>query len=344
MIGSRGLTTLSLLCYISYWRTQNNIDIKGNGKYMNQEKSKNRMSQALIGLVVFIFVILAMIFICAPLQMKFGMYGVALTELIFLAIALIGIKISKYKIKDVLAIKAPKFTELRGSAYIYIGSFCLSILCTTIISRFFPEMFNVSQGIGNVITGVSYPIAIIIVSILPGICEEALHRGYLLSTLNGYSSVRARVVIMGIIFGIFHLDPYRFAPTMILGMGLTYIMVKTGNLLLPMIFHALNNFISTTASFWIVNSNLMNQIDVQEVYNSTGILQSIGSFLFYLAPCIFFLYLGYRRLNNSSKRNTTITVFVVCGCLIIAGYALIFISVVSSGDLGMAVQEILDRL
>lgn len=311
---------------------------------MNQMDNKKRLYSALIGLGVFAIVIVVFIFICTPIQYKLGIYGLAITEIILLAIALIAIKASGKKIFDVLTFRKPKFTELRGSAYAYIGAFCLSILVTNISSRFFPEIFNVSEGIGNIITSVNLPLALLFVSILPGICEEALHRGFLLHTLRGYPSVKTRVLIMGIVFGVFHLDPYRFLPTMILGMGLTYIMIKTGNILMPMLFHAINNFISTVMSFWLSGSDILENINFEEIYENISPLQTLGNMLVYVAPCILFLYLGYMRLNNFSNRNRTIVFWVVSGSILIAGYIINIISAFVSGEFAEIMQDTVNQL
>ena len=76
-----------------------------------------------------------------------------------------------------------------------------------------------------------------------GRCEEALHRGFIFHTFKN-AGKWTTVIAMGIIFGLFHLHPLRFVATAILGAVLTYIMLETRNLLLPILVHFVNNALS----------------------------------------------------------------------------------------------------
>jgi len=44
-----------------------------------------------------------------------------------------------------------------------------------------------------------------------------------------------------ILFAIFHLDPFRFLPVLLLGILLGYIAMKTGSIVNSMFFHIINN-------------------------------------------------------------------------------------------------------
>jgi membrane protease YdiL (CAAX protease family) len=88
-----------------------------------------------------------------------------------------------------------------------------------------------------------------LVAILPGICEELFFRGFLLHGIRKKYSDRVSIVLVGILFGIFHVDPYRFLPVTLLGILFGYMVVKTGSIFTGMIAHATNNTIAILIAF-----------------------------------------------------------------------------------------------
>lgn len=80
-----------------------------------------------------------------------------------------------------------------------------------------------------------------LVAILPGICEELFFRGFLLQGIRKKFSDRFSIVLVGVLFGLLHFDPYRFFPVTLLGIFFGYIVVKTGSIFPGMIAHMTNN-------------------------------------------------------------------------------------------------------
>jgi len=85
-------------------------------------------------------------------------------------------------------------------------------------------------------------LSVAIMGVMPGICEEVLHRGLILHTLKNQKNDTVKIILMAAIFGVFHIDPYRFLPTALIGLVLSYIMIKTENILLPVLLHFANKF------------------------------------------------------------------------------------------------------
>jgi sodium transport system permease protein len=82
------------------------------------------------------------------------------------------------------------------------------------------------------------------IAVLPAICEELAFRGMLLSALRRKFRPAALIVVIGVIFGLFHMTLYRIAPTAALGMILTAIAMMTGSVFPGMLLHAGNNALS----------------------------------------------------------------------------------------------------
>jgi membrane protease YdiL (CAAX protease family) len=185
----------------------------------------------------------------AMLQLRFGMTGMVLTELMILLIALLSTRAARLDFREVFRIRRSSAMEWLGCFLIYLAAFFAAAVVSYLLSALVPSVQKTSEYIGEFILSGGFIAALIGISLLPGICEEAWHRGYLLSSLISIRSVAARVIIMGLIFGLFHFDPTRFLQTAILGSALSFMRIKTDNLLIPIVFHCLNNLISVLTIF-----------------------------------------------------------------------------------------------
>jgi len=78
-------------------------------------------------------------------------------------------------------------------------------------------------------------------AILPGIIEELTFRGVLLHGLRKRMGPVAVVLVVGAVFGLFHMALFRFAPTFALGVCLAITTLLTRSIYPAMLWHALNN-------------------------------------------------------------------------------------------------------
>ena len=82
-------------------------------------------------------------------------------------------------------------------------------------------------------------------AILPGICEEFLHRGLLLSAGKKTGNTRLCLFISSILFGLMHLNINQFFYASILGFLMGYVALISDSIIPTMIIHFMNNFLSS---------------------------------------------------------------------------------------------------
>lgn len=82
-------------------------------------------------------------------------------------------------------------------------------------------------------------------AILPGICEEVLHRGIMLMTSRKYHNPRIALFTSSILFGLIHLNINQFFYATILGGLIGYVALISDSIIPCMIIHFMNNFLST---------------------------------------------------------------------------------------------------
>lgn len=84
----------------------------------------------------------------------------------------------------------------------------------------------------------------ILSAILPGICEEFLHRGILLHAGKKCGNTRYSLLFSSILFGLIHLNINQFFYAAILGALMGYVNLIADSIYPSMILHFMNNFLS----------------------------------------------------------------------------------------------------
>jgi sodium transport system permease protein len=82
---------------------------------------------------------------------------------------------------------------------------------------------------------------LLLVAVLPGICEEIAFRGVLLHGLARRFHPVLLCLVVGAVFGLFHFALFRLLSTAVLGACLTALTLATGSIFPAMLWHALNN-------------------------------------------------------------------------------------------------------
>ncbi len=98
------------------------------------------------------------------------------------------------------------------------------------------------------------PVTILIMAVLPGVCEELFFRGFMLWGFRATCSDRASILWVGALFGVFHFDPYRLVTVTLLGILFGYLVVLTNSIIPAMLAHITNNAIAVTASYLLMES------------------------------------------------------------------------------------------
>ena len=213
------------------------------------------------------------------------------------------------------------------------------MLATLVLMYFFPEGFlQASSDINSIFNTVPAPVQLLIVAVMPAVCEEAMHRGFIQHSFQSVRSDWVIILSMGLIFGIFHMDPYRFLPTAILGIGLSYVIQKTHNIFLPALCHFVHNFISIAPSLGTSVETTAETIDISGLLTSRPfILMSIGSYLMLGALAPILLLAGshlLRKASGSLPQRTegrviaaVILTLTLSGLMFIAGFTIVFLSI-----------------
>ncbi len=89
---------------------------------------------------------------------------------------------------------------------------------------------------------------VIVVCVTPAICEEVFFRGYVQRTFERTLDWRS-VILVGVIFGLFHFNPLGLVTLAVLGMLLGYFFYRSKSLLPSMAAHFTNNLIAVAVLY-----------------------------------------------------------------------------------------------
>jgi uncharacterized protein len=137
--------------------------------------------------------------------------------------------------------------------------------------------------------------AILKVAIMAPIIEEMIFRGVIMHGLMRNYSKFTAVFVSALLFALFHLNPWQFPATFVLGLILGILMLRTRNIYLCILGHATNNGLVLISMFYFdqIQKTSFYLIDKPSQLIISGILASV-------ALALIFLF-SRERISKSNK-------------------------------------------
>lgn len=167
--------------------------------------------------------------------------------LVILLPPLILLRNGSFPVKKVLALKRPSLSSWPATLMLITGGWLIAIQLAALQNLVMPFPEDVMDSFAELFEQLNaLPLiqAVIVIAVLPGICEEILCRGVLLRSIIPRFGVVGAVLLSGMAFGLLHLNLYRLLPTTFIGILLGFLAVSTGSIYPAMLAHALNNALS----------------------------------------------------------------------------------------------------
>lgn len=126
--------------------------------------------------------------------------------------------------------------------------------------------------------------SVLIIAILPAIGEELIFRGLLQNIVRRLAgNYHVAVWIAAIIFSAIHMQFFGFLPRLLLGVLFGYLYVWSGNLLIPILVHFLNNAISLALLYAVELKFTDMDVESEESFPVTIVLAfaAVTTYLLY---------------------------------------------------------------
>ena len=238
----------------------------GNGKSFSflekrRDIKKGTMPGVSDGIVLFGVGLVLLIYVGSYVQLKFGMTGIALTQIMILSLPILLAYYIKSDFKNVFSLRLPRFRDLIGAFSLWIGSYLIVFVITSITLYYFPQNQEIVEKLNDALfMKDNLFLNICLIALMPAICEEIFFRGFILTSFKyNKKSYIGAIIASGILFGIMHMDFIRIIPTSILGMAFAYAVCKTNSIFVSMFMHFLNNGFAVVATH--ISSKLLEDVE-----------------------------------------------------------------------------------
>jgi sodium transport system permease protein len=194
------------------------------------------------------FVMIAMIlllYVGIPLQSSNLALGLALTELLFFFALPVGLAYYlKLDLRTTFSLRAPSAISILSAILFVIGILLASNTLIYYQNQFFPMPQKALEALEKLMRATReypFPVVLLLVAILPAICEELSFRGFVLAGLLKRTKPLAAMIATAAFFAAFHLSLYRFVPTFLIGLAASFLVWRSRSIFAGMLLHFLNN-------------------------------------------------------------------------------------------------------
>jgi membrane protease YdiL (CAAX protease family) len=171
--------------------------------------------------------------------------GVVLNEIVFiLGIPLLVVHAMRFNGKKLFPFKLPKARSL-VPLLIAIAGMVIVIDYLTWTSEYIwplPERYQTAlENIMSVTSPLDFAYKLMLLSFIPGICEEVFFRGFVQTSLAHANGKWFGILIASALFALLHGNPWYFHLYFLLGLFLSWTYSVSATLIVPIACHILNN-------------------------------------------------------------------------------------------------------
>ena len=297
LIGVFIFVTLSIVIFAKKFNCEEKVF---NGRIFsflgNRKEFKEGIKPSITdGALIYTISLIALIYIGSFMQLYWGTIGLIATEVMILLIPVLYAIYIKADIKNTFSLRMIKIRYILGSIIVWFGGYLIINITTQILLSLFPEGADVLQAVNSSVMMDSFIASLVVVALIPAICEEVLFRGFLLSSFKGKSKKSKiwAIIIVGILFGIMHLNFIRIVPTAMLGILFAYSALATKSIWTSVFMHFLNNGFSVCVLY--LNENYLH-IPLDTPVNYT--MPQLSSIIMTVLIGGAFIYLGSLCFKN----------------------------------------------
>lgn len=209
----------------------------------------------------YIYMILGimLVFIGSYVQSKSYYWGLLISQYIIILLPpLIFLKIKNYSFKENLRLNKTSFKNIILTIFIVIFSYPIAVFFNYIGITFLEKY---GRLIENPIivpeTSMELLKSFFVIAVTPGICEEIMFRGFLLSSYENLGKKKA-IIYSALLFAIFHFNLQNLLGPMVLGIIFGIIVYKTDSILVSIVGHTTNNTIALLLGYLVNKTNIVD--------------------------------------------------------------------------------------
>lgn len=178
----------------------------------------------------------------------------ALMPLLFAALPAAVLAYWKVNLATAFGWRLPSLRFLVAAALIGIAAWVPAREITVIQSMILPppdSLIETAEAMAKTLAAMPWWHVILILAVVPAVCEELLFRGFLLTGLMRSLKPWPAILVSAAVFAVFHFVFFKFALTAAMGVLLAYLFRRSGSVFPGMMVHLLHNGIGVLTSLQV---------------------------------------------------------------------------------------------
>lgn len=279
----------------------------GNGRSFSFLEKRSNIKKGTMptisdGAILYAVGLVLLIYVGSIVQLKFKMAGLFMTQLMIVGLPLLFAYYIKTNFKKTFSLNKIKLKDILGGVIIWSGGFILINLITQITLHLFPQNMEVVEALNDaIIIKDNLFINLVVVALMPAICEEMFFRGFVFTSFKGKKSYKSAIIFSGILFGFMHMDFLRIIPTSILGIIFAYTVYKSGSIFVAMLLHFINNSVAVLVSHYPSNQVVKGISSFIEIDFSNF---NIGKFTMLICISVLLIFIGIKLFKRKEEKES----------------------------------------
>ncbi len=205
-------------------------------------------------------------------------YGILITEFLLIALpTVIYVKTKGASLKTELRFNKLSFVDVLLVAVAFIAAYFVAVFINVIGEIFLSMLGNlIVPDIPFATDPAEYLVLLFIIAGSAGICEEILFRGFILRAYEKLG-MWPNIIVTAMLFSILHLNVQNILAPFFLGIVLGFVVYKTNSIFAGIIGHFINNAISVTWGYVIMNLPFYRNVDIAQVQEGITTQALIGA-------------------------------------------------------------------
>jgi len=162
--------------------------------------------------------------------------------------------------RAIVRLEAPPLRAVLLSPLIAVGTASLAMLAHTLFQLVWPTDDSVLNAYAQDLSEVSVGWGVLLLTVLPGVCEEVLFRGTLMSLLLQRGRAASALLWQAVAFALLHIYLFKLAPTFALGLVLGWLTLRTRSIWPAIMVHALHNLIAVRGEWFQASMDPQGQL------------------------------------------------------------------------------------
>ncbi len=210
--------------------------------------------------------------------------------------------IAKRKIRNTVKIKNAPAVDVLLSIGIFlgigtVGSYISEFITDFIIGLGIPVP-DMEEFIPSPESPLQFCLYLVVVAVLPAICEEFVFRGVICGLIKEYNRTAA-IILSAMAFSLVHATVQQIPFAFIMGLFLGYLYIKYDTLLIGIILHFINNFVSCIFT-------VMYERIPEETFTIIYTIYDITTVVLGIVCAVFFIIRIMKYRNQDKKDNISV--------------------------------------